>query len=352
MAGPIKRKADTGEAGTGEAGNPGQFGTLHRGESQVHVDLSDDDPMADRTSLEGMPYEGQPKMIVDVAIYDLDYRDNSILRERTEVDVTGYFYDHPEEVQSLADDHEIELDGSTVRSDDGEMNFEGDPASGDLYLDEEGFVEATGPGGTDADVASAFANYVDECRQRGVRPFSDIEGHAQRSRAKKRADHARHLEEAQASIKKAAVLSPDASHVSPAKARAIAARELYDQAAREDTSGAIDEVRGWGRGIGATYVAFPSNDNYEDPSLLSGHPVFYDSQGQIMDEDDDFTGTEAWDRWTTADREESIVTELVPDLSISNELEEKVSSSAEAQGHESLFDERYVYRCDAPAEEA
>ena len=347
MAGPIKRKADT-----GEAGNPGQFGTLHRGESQVHVDLSDDDPMADRASLEGMPYEDQPKMIADVAIYDLDYREDSILREHTEVDVTGYFYDHPEEVQSLADDYGIELDGSTVLDDDDEVNVEGDPASGDRYLGEEGFVDYTGPGGTDVDVTSAFANYVGECRRRGVRPFSDIEGHAQRSRDKKRADHARHLEEAQASIEKAAALSPDASHVSPAKARAIAARELYDQAAREDTSGAIDEVKEWGRGIGATYVAFPSNDDYEDPSLLSGYPVFYDSQGQTMDEDDDFTGTEAWDRWITADREEHIVTDLVPDLSASNELEEKVRSSAEAQGHRSLFDERYVYRCDAPAEEA
>lgn len=126
----------------------------------------------------------------------------------------------------------------------------------------------------------------------------------------------------------------------PARARALAAADIYRSAAQEDTSEAIDGLRELGARHGAAYVSFPGNNGFEDTSMLSAYPVFYDADGEEMEwqERPEIQNGPEYDDWTMADRDEWIVEGLGPDLREDPELEAMAART----------DHAYTYRCASP----
>ncbi|MGP5292451.1 hypothetical protein ACTXL6_20705 [Brachybacterium tyrofermentans] len=123
----------------------------------------------------------------------------------------------------------------------------------------------------------------------------------------------------------------------PARARALAAADIYRSAAQEDTSEAIDGLRGLGARHGAAYVSFPGNDDFGDTSMLSAYPVFYDADGEEMEwhEEPEIQNGPEYDDWIMADRDEWIVQDLAPVAREDPELESMTTRT----------DHAYVYRC-------
>ena len=123
----------------------------------------------------------------------------------------------------------------------------------------------------------------------------------------------------------------------PARARALAAADIYRSAAQEDTSEAIDGLRELGARHGAAYVSLPGNDDFSDTSMLSAYPVFYDADGEEMEwqEEPEIQNGPEYDDWTMADRDEWIVQDLAPVTREDPELEAMTTRT----------DHAYVYRC-------
>ncbi|MEV0869454.1 hypothetical protein AB0I24_16135 [Brachybacterium paraconglomeratum] len=129
-------------------------------------------------------------------------------------------------------------------------------------------------------------------------------------------------------------------HQRPARTHALAAADIYRSAAQEDTSEAFDGLRDLGARHGAAYVSFPGNDDFEDTSMLSAYPVFYDADGKEMEwqEEPEIQNGPEYDDWTMADRDEWIVQDLAPATGEDPELEAMTTHT----------DHTYVYRCASP----
>lgn len=124
---------------------------------------------------------------------------------------------------------------------------------------------------------------------------------------------------------------------SPARTRPRVAFELYRTAAEDEAREAIDGLRDLGERNGATYIAFPGDDDPETSSLLSAYPVFYDAGGQQMDwhEKPEIQNEREHLAWLDADRDEAIVAGLTPDAHEDPELD----------GIQRATDHAYTYRC-------
>jgi len=324
---------------TGEHGNRGEFGTVNRSEADVAVaDPAADaasDPMAGRASLEGTPYEEQPKAIAPVTTYRLgggSRGDDSIRDDEQMVDVTGWLYENPDVVEQLATDYELPLHGA----DEIELDDYEDETSGDGWIGDEDLDIPTGEGGTDFDLSRAYAEYVQECRHQGVVPFSDRAGHQQRKRDRARARLRESHRAAADAVGDFAEQSRN-SHQTPAQARARAAYMIYRDAAQDETQEALDGLRALGARHGAAYVSFPPDDDIDDSALLSGHPVFWDADGEAMDwnEDPEIESGDEYAAWLFADRDEAIVSDLAP----------KAREDRELDAMSDRTDHAFTYRC-------
>lgn len=305
------------------------------------------DTMVGRSSMEGMPYKDQPKIIADVTTYTLDQRDEQQWSGKTTVDLTDYFYDHRDDIASLG----LAEDGSTD-PDEAEKSWGGeaigfsDPSSGADYLYDDTFMTflhdvELGAGGNDIDITGALGAYFVECRDRRLIPFSDTSGHRRRERNHHEAHHEAQrkasLETAREAISMAA--AHDVLEKNPIKASTLAARSVYLDVARVETQAAIDRLVEWGRERGAGYVTFPGDDDTADGSLLSVFPVFYSEDGFLIEDEGEQNGPE-WDDWAQADRTDAVVSELRPSLNISDELDSKRRELGATP-----TDLLYVYRC-------
>ena len=125
MTRPIKRKADT-----GEAGNPGQFGSLHRGESDVSVEVGADDPFAGRGSIDDLWPSERPRVMATVEVYSED--DPMGDKDVHLVDVTDIVADRGIDI---FEDRGIEADGN-LHGGSGEPSDYYDPDSGEDYSGE------------------------------------------------------------------------------------------------------------------------------------------------------------------------------------------------------------------------
>src|SRR5699024_121377 len=93
-------------------------------------------------------------------------------------------------------------------------------------------------------------------------------------------------------------------------------------AAQDETQEALDGLRALGARHGAAYVSFPPDDDIDDSALLSGHPVFWDADGEAMDwnEDPEIESGDEYAAWLFADRDEAIVSDLAPKVREDREL--------------------------------
>ncbi|APX31780.1 hypothetical protein BH708_02540 [Brachybacterium sp. P6-10-X1] len=122
-----------------------------------------------------------------------------------------------------------------------------------------------------------------------------------------------------------------------AQARARAAYVIYRDAAQEETQEAIDGLRALGARRGAAYVSFPPDDDIDDSALLSGHPVFWDADGEAMDwsEDPSVQNGDEYAAWMFSDRDDAIVSDLAPNVREDRDLDAMSDRT----------DHAFTYRC-------
>lgn len=293
----------------------GRFGEQEHGRAEsVQLDAGAPTPdWGDRKSLEGVPYEDQPKVMADVDLHTWSGMRLVPVREE-QADITDWMYDHYEQI---AEDHEIPLDGS-------DTEFFPDYESGqDLEYEIITFAGIhAGGNSADVDVSGALRQYLSACEQRDVIPFSDREGREQRMQD--RADTERHatIARAEREFRQVGENPRRRSGLGAKAAAAQAAREVYQDLATEATEDAVDGLKALGRRHGAAFVVVDGRDaDYEDDSVLSAFPEFYDHDGNrvesAFDEFHSSEGSDAAQNWFAADKSDAIVERM--DLSRSEE---------------------------------
>ena len=332
MAGQIKRKADT-----GEAGNPGQFGSLHRGESDVSVEVGADDPFAGRGSIDDLWPSERPRVMATVEVYSED--DPMGDKDVHLVDVTDIVADRGIDI---FEDRGIEADGN-LHGGSGEPSDYYDPDSGEDYSGEiidQDDIEVGENEDVRIDLDGALAEYAQKCREKNVVPFSDANSRAKKA-AEELADRNRSaylsdLEAERSASDKIRELSQagykEGDPITPAARATRTAKMVYQKLAREETSGAVDGLRDYGREHGAAFVAIQpdSGSGYTD------HPRYFNAQGEPMPElnnrSDSFDDART-DGWLRVDRDQDIVGGISPD----NEKSAVASRIAEKRGPDGLM---------------
>lgn len=113
---------------------------------------------------------------------------------------------------------------------------------------------------------------------------------------------------------------------------------LYKRVHVINLVGAIDGVCAFGAEHGATFVAFPVNDeSFEDTSYLEMYPVFYAADGSVPESLDpaEHDADPRINAWIEADRDRWITDQVFPGISTDSDPE--LADLAEATKHDYLF---------------
>src|SRR5699024_9459661 len=152
-----------------------------------------------------------------------------------------------------------------------------DPDSGEDYSGEiidQDNIEVGENEDVRIDLDGALAEYAQKCREKNVVPFSDANSRAKKA-AEELADRNRSaylsdLEAERSASDKIRELSQagykEGDPITPAARATRTAKMVYQKLAREETSGAVDGLRDYGREHGAAFVAIQpdSGSGYTD----------------------------------------------------------------------------------------
>lgn len=259
----------------------GQFAASARGEA----DVPPADPLAGRDTLAGVPYDEQPHAMARVITYRDMGRGYSQVDQDVEIDITDFLQSHPEVLEEFSEENGIPIEGVDPDTYEPRISYGGsldhgndfgDMGSGGGWIGHTDLDIPMGNAGTDVNIDGACASYIQECRERGVRPFSDVAGHAQRVAETRQQRADLRAAEADSALSSAAesIRRPKET-VALAKVRA--ALDLYQSASRAAATETIDRMRDLGARRGAAFMVL---GNPESHGGDIGYPTFYSADGE------------------------------------------------------------------------